>query len=199
MGTPGRIDRRPSPETLAEICRLRRQNWSYQRIGDHLGLHNSTICRWMQRINAKAWARLIKDEAAVRGDHLARLEELAFQAQQEWDRSRTDAEKVQTKETDAGSGQAGLETTTTTTVEGRLGDPRYLEEIRKVLADIRQLAGLTPDAAIAKAVQSLGPYTLTDDRFDPDDDAEADPGGNLGDGGDRPPADAALPGGDASP
>lgn len=59
-----------------------------------------------------------------------------------WDRSKTDATRRRQRQSDAGTSGGADHTIAEVTVESQHGDPRYLDESRKVLADLRRVWGL---------------------------------------------------------
>lgn len=72
------------------------------------------------------------------------------------------------------------------------GDPKFFSML------LDRIEGKVPDV-IESAGPTAGPYTLSDDRFDPDPDPDADDGDGLVYGGDGPTPDAPLPGGEVAP
>ena len=71
----------------------------------------------------------------------ARLEHLFAESRQAWEQSKADTKRRRQRvsaPSEGGSGKNFAELTT----ENQHGDPRYLEECRKALADLRKLWGL---------------------------------------------------------
>jgi len=155
-----------SPDQLDEAARLSAQGWTHDRIAARHGVARETVSRHLGRLHREALERVRSERVELLGRQIEQLSELIFQAWREWRRSRRDATTTTTTREGtemssvarAEDGSVRLKETievweaeiaTAEKVEGRLGDPRYLREIREAMADLRKLAGLdTPDRII---------------------------------------------------
>jgi hypothetical protein len=70
-----------------------------------------------------------------------RLEHIFAEAMGAWDQSKADTTRRRQRKSEGGPGGVGA-TVAEIVVENQHGDPRYLEEARKALADHRKLWGL---------------------------------------------------------
>ncbi len=152
-----------SPENLAEAARLSSRGWTHERIAAHQGFARETVSRHLAEHHRRALADLRSRRAELLGQQIEQYLELIYQAWREWRRSRRDATTTTTgregtemsQVARAEDGTVRLKETievweadieTASKVEGRTGDPRYLREIRELMADLRKLAGVdTPD------------------------------------------------------
>lgn len=155
---------RYGPELIEEAARLSRDGWTHERIAARQGVARETVSRHLGRLHRETLARVRAERVELLGQQIEQILELIYQAWREWRRSRRDA--TTTTATREGAelatvarGPSGevlairetievmeAEITRAEKTEGRLGDPRYLREIRELMADLRKLAGLdTPD------------------------------------------------------
>lgn len=96
--------------------------------------------------------------------HTLRLEHLFAEAVRAWEQSKADTTRRRQRKSEGGPGGAGA-TVAELVVENRHGDPRYLDEARKALADHRKLWGLdAPQKLDLRA--SRNPYDgMTEDAL----------------------------------
>jgi transcriptional regulator with XRE-family HTH domain len=115
--------------------------WSQHQIAADLGLSQAGVSRILRRIET----RLVREFAAMverqKARHTLRLEYLFKEAVDAWDRSKTDTTRRRQRKTESAQGGPGA-TIAEIVVENQHGDPRYLDEARKALADHRKLWGL---------------------------------------------------------
>ena len=99
----------------------------------------------MSKILKRVELRVLREFAETverhKARHTLRLEHLFAEAIHAWDQSKADATRRRQRKSDGGPGGAAA-TIAELVVENRHGDPRYLEEARKALADHRKLWGL---------------------------------------------------------
>jgi hypothetical protein len=105
------------------------------------------VGKMLRRVEVRVLAELserVKAEKAVQHESYEVVKRTAWQ---EWERSRRNAVMVRTKssaiEADRGRGKVDLPAEEVTrTVKGRLGDPRYLAEVRAAMDAQAKLWGL---------------------------------------------------------
>jgi hypothetical protein len=97
--------------------------------------------------------------------HMLRLEHVYVEAIRAWERSKIDTTRRRQRRTRGGAN--GDATVAELVVENTHGDPRYLEEARKALADARKLCGLdAPQQFEVHATPNPYPYAhLSDDEL----------------------------------
>jgi predicted transcriptional regulator len=109
-------------------------------IARELGISQAAVSKMRHRLESRIYVEL----ARVRGRQKAvcslRLEHLYGQAIQAWERSQRDMTRKLQRMTQGGA-QGGA-TVAELVTENEHGDPRYLEEARKALADLTKLWGL---------------------------------------------------------
>lgn len=156
---------RPSREVTRERERraweLRQKSWTEQRIADALGIDQATVSRMLRRVEDKLAKEFAAGAERIKAQHTARLEHIADEAYQAWERSQENAE-TETVVNEVVSLQGTEETlddeqqpvrvkkcvvpadkaTTTRTSKGQAGDPRFLDQARGALADIRDIWGV---------------------------------------------------------
>lgn len=130
--------------------------WSQHRIAEDLGVSQAAVSKILKRIEL----RVLRESNAMAERHKARqtlrLEHLYGQAMTAWEESKGDVMRRLHRKTqgrDAGGGATIAELIT----ENQHGDPRYLEEARKLLADHRKLWGLDAPQKL-KVQTSTTPY-----------------------------------------
>ena len=105
-------------------------------IGREIGISASGVCKMFQRIEGRLLAE-IRDKAEARKAHQTlKLEHIAREGMRAWETSKLDAESEKVSASDDGK-QA-----TERTKRSQTGDPRYLDQARGALADIRKIWGL---------------------------------------------------------
>ncbi len=115
--------------------------WSQHQIAADLGISQAAISRILARIETRILRELAETVERQKARHTVRLEHLYAEAIRAWDQSKADTTRRRQRKTQGGAGGAGA-TVAEIVVENQHGDPRYLNEARKALADLRKLWGL---------------------------------------------------------
>ena len=142
---------------------LRAVGWSQPQIAADLGITQAAVCKLLKRVET----RLLRDLAETLGRQKARqalrLEHLYGEAMRAWTESKADSTRRRQRKTQGGDGADA--TVAEIVVENQHGDPRYLDEARKALADTRKLLGLdAPQKVDLRASQD--PYDdMTEDAL----------------------------------
>ena len=114
-----------------------------KQIGEEIGLTPSAVGKMLQRTEKKL-AQMLKEKGEqIKARQTFYLDAVYREAMTAWRDSQKDAETLKT--TSGGDGGDRTEKT----VRGQSGDPRFLDQARGALADIRRIWGL--DEAVAKA------------------------------------------------
>ena len=128
-------------------------------IATALGISQPAVSKIARRVEE----RLLADQACKverhRARHTFRLEHIYGQAMQGWQDSKQEGLRRRQRKTehDGGTGSTVAELIS----ENRHGDPRYLDEARKALADLRKLWGV--DAPERLSIDASTHYaTMTD-------------------------------------
>ena len=130
--------------------------WSQPQIAADLGISQAAVSKLLKRIETRFLRELAETVQRQRTRQTLRLEHLFAEAMRAWVVSQRDATRRRQRQTQGGDG-AGT-TVAELVVETQHGDPRYLDEARKALADQRKLWGL--DAAQKVDLQaSRDPYS----------------------------------------
>ena len=134
---------------------------SQTAIASRLGISQPAVSKIVRRIEE----RLLSDVAwrieRQRARHSLRLEFLYAEAVRAWRASQEDGLRKRQRKTEAAGGGA---TVAEIVSENRHGDPRYLDEARKTLADLRTIWGV--DAPDRVAVEAMPYAGLTDAALD---------------------------------
>jgi len=127
------------PEIIAtrekSIWELRQKGYTHQRIADEVGLERSAVTKILQRLSARVVEKLdglAKEQLTTQIDRLEFIADEMFQA---WQKSK-EAQKSVSKKTGSGGEQLTIQT------EDQDGNIRYLVEARAAMADIRKILGL---------------------------------------------------------
>jgi predicted transcriptional regulator len=106
-----------------------------QEIGEAIGLTRSAVSKMLHRTE-KRLAELLKDRGEqIKAKQTVYLETLYREAMLAWHESKKDAESEKNITSDKGN-------STETTRRSQTGDPRYLDQARGALADIRKIWAL---------------------------------------------------------
>ena len=121
--------------------------WSQQQIASDLGISQPAVSKLLRRVEERVLTELrtLVERQKVR--HTLRLEHLFGEAMRAWADSKADTTKRKQRRTQGQSGGDGA-TVAEITTESQHGDPRYLDEARKVLSDHRKLWGLDAPAKL---------------------------------------------------
>ncbi len=131
------------PDSHAELRALELAilGWSQHQIADDLGISQPAVSKILKRIDTRILAELAGAVERHKVRHTQRLEYVFAEAMRAWTESKADTtRRRQRRSQGAGSGTG--DTVAEVVVENQHGDPRYLEEARKALADSRKIWGL---------------------------------------------------------
>ncbi len=114
---------------------LAARGWNQTQIGEELGIGRSAVSKMLYKTEQKLHQMLKDKGEAIRAKQTFFLEEIHRASMQAWASSKLDAtsEKVTTDD----KGQR-----TEKTRRDQCGDPRFLDQARGALADIRKIWGL---------------------------------------------------------
>ena len=133
------------------------------QIAADLGVSQAAVSKISAR-RARVLRELAGPVERQKARQTLRLEHLFAEAMRAWEQSKTDTTRRRQRKTQAGTGGAGA-TVAEIVIENQHGDPRYLDEARKALADLRKLWGLdAPQKVDVRASQN--PYAdMTEDAL----------------------------------
>ena len=130
-------------------------------IAARLGISQPAVSKIVRRIEERLLCDVAWRTERQRARHSLRLEFLYAEAVRAWRASQEDGLRKRQRKTDGAGGGA---TVAEIVSENRHGDPRYLDEARKTLADLRTLWGVdAPDRLAVEATPYAG---LTDAALD---------------------------------
>ena len=121
---------------------LATQGWSQHRIATELQISQPAVSKLLRRVEDRILRELTAGVERQKARHTLRLEHLYAEALRAWEQSKQDATRRRQRKTVGRAGGATGATVAELVVEEQHGDPRYLEEGRKALADLRKLWGL---------------------------------------------------------
>lgn len=129
--------------------------WSQHHIAEDLGISQAAVSKLLKRIETRLFREMAETVGRQKARHALRLEHLFAEAMRSWNESKADSTRRRQRKTQ--SGQGADATVAELVVENQHGDPRYLDEARKALADHRKLWGLdAPQKVDLRASQN--PY-----------------------------------------
>jgi predicted transcriptional regulator len=123
------------------VLELTVQGWTQHAIAADLGISQAAVSKILKRADARLLRELSTTVERYKVRHSLRLERLFAEALASWERSKADRSRRRQRKTQGESGAAGS-TVAEIVVENQHGDPRYLAEARKALADYRKVWGL---------------------------------------------------------
>ena len=115
--------------------------WSQHQIAGDLGISQAAVSKILKRIELRVLRELADTVERQKARQSLRLEHLFAESMRSWQDSKTDSTRRRQRKTDGGARGTGA-TVAEIVVENQHGDPRYLEEARKALADHRKIWGL---------------------------------------------------------
>jgi hypothetical protein len=146
-----------------QVLEFLREGRTQNQIADALEISQPAVSRIVQRVEERLLADLAYKTERQRARQTLRLEHIYGQAIQAWQDSKQEGVRRRQRKTDHGGGTAS--TIAELTSENRHGDPRYLDEARKALADLRKVWGVdAPDRVSIDATASF--TTMTDEALD---------------------------------
>lgn len=162
MGTPDKP--RITPQQVERATALQAQGYTHARIASELGVSRLTVTRQLAKINKRATERILRRLSSEKGRQLSILDHTIERALEQWEASTRDVTTVKTT-----IDGAGVPTEVATTVKGQNGNPAFLAEAIKALAERRKILGLdrpTPD----EAEDPLIVAEMVKERYAPEDD-----------------------------
>jgi predicted DNA-binding protein (UPF0251 family) len=129
--------------------------WSQHQIAADLGISQAAVSKILKRAEIRVLRELTAIVERHKARHSLRLEHIFAEALRAWEQSKADTTRRRQRKSDSGPGGTGS-TVAEVVVENQHGDPRYLEEARKALADHRKLWGLdAPQKVDVRAPRNL--------------------------------------------
>lgn len=173
-------DAKYTPDQLREAAELSRKGWTQQRIADHQDVCRETVSRNLGEYHRALAQELLASGVAEIASQIEQLKLAVEELYEEWQRSRKDAEVIQSKSKGKPANEAesvidkafAAMLEESTRVAGRYGDPRIRAELRATLAEIRKLIGIESLAAARQTAEADAVETPRivipdrDDRFD---------------------------------
>jgi predicted transcriptional regulator len=130
--------------------------WSQHKIAADLGISQAAVSKILKRIELRLLREMADTVERQKVRQTLRLEHLFAESMRAWEQSKTENTRRRQRKTDGRVG-GGTSTLAEIVVEDQHGDPRYLDEGRKALADHRRIWGLdAPHKVDLKAVRN--PY-----------------------------------------
>ena len=129
--------------------------WSQQQIAADLGVSQAAVSKILKRVELRVLQEMTDIVERQKARHALRLEHLFAEAIRAWEHSKADTTRRRQRKTESGHRGTGA-TVAELIVENQHGDPRYLDEARKALADHRKLWGLdAPQKVDVRAPRNL--------------------------------------------
>jgi len=135
--------------------------WSQHQIAADLGISQAAVSKLLKRIELRVLRELTDTVERQKARQSLRLETLFAESMRAWTDSKSDATRRRQRKSQGGA--RGDAVVAEVTVENQHGDPRYLEEARKALADHRKIWGLdAPQKVDVRATRN--PYVDMSDE-----------------------------------
>lgn len=180
---PSRVPKEVTAERESKAWAMRQKMMTEAQIAQELGITQPAVSVMLKRIASRMATELSGKVQELKATQTGQLEYIAAEALAGWERSKLNAEMLRTVteevalksevETLDDDGQPVrrkkvilpvAKTTTTKTVEGQAGDPRFLDQARGALGDIRDIWGL--ESPKKTDITSDGQPIGTDEAFD---------------------------------
>jgi predicted transcriptional regulator len=138
---------------LAEVARLYRRKHTQTQIAALLGTTQQSISRDIAILKERWRAESVHEVGEVQREILANLEAIEEEAWEAWRRSREDAEKVVERLPRSEEESADADPKTgfikERTMASQYGDPRFLEQVRKIQEDRAKIYGVNAPTKVA--------------------------------------------------
>ena len=157
--------------------------WSQHQVAADLGISQAAVSKVLARVETRILRELTAIVERQKVRHSLRLQHLFAEAMRAWEESKADTTRRRQRKTHGGGGKAGG-TIAEIVVDTHHGDPRYLDQARRALADERKVWGIdAPQQVDVRA--SRNPYEeMTEEALR---EALADQSRLLSVGGPEPP------------
>jgi DNA modification methylase len=113
---------------------------SQHTIAEDLGISQPAVSKLLKRIETRLLRELAETVGRQRARQALRLEHVYAEAMRAWQESKADSTRRRQRKTQGGQGHEA--TVAEIVSENQHGDPQYLDEARRALADHRKLWGL---------------------------------------------------------
>jgi predicted transcriptional regulator len=123
------------------------------------GISQAAVSKILRRVEERLLADVAWKVERQRARHTVRLEFIYAEAIRSWHSSKEETLRRRQRKTEGGSG--GAATIAELVSENRHGDPRYLDEARKALSDLRTLWGV--DAPERMSIEATTPFASMSD------------------------------------
>jgi DNA-binding CsgD family transcriptional regulator len=137
-----------------QVMDLMLEGRTQHQIAATVGISQPAVSKILRRLEERLLADLAWKIERQRARHTVRLEFIYGEAVRAWHASKQEALRRRQRKTE-GSENGGA-TVAEIVSENRHGDPRYLDEARKVLSDLRTLWGV--DAPERVSIEARTPY-----------------------------------------
>jgi Putative ATPase subunit of terminase (gpP-like) len=118
-----------------QVAQLYLQNWTQAQIADQLGVRQPTISEDLKQIREQWRESGVRDFNEAREQELQKIDLLEREAWDAWQRSK---KPMQSATVDG----EGTRSRTKKTMRNQVGDPRFLDQVNKCIAQRRAILGL---------------------------------------------------------
>ena len=124
------------------------EGWTQHEIAADLHVSQSAVSKILQRADERVLQELTATVQRQKVRQTQRLERVIREATRAWEQSKGDATRRRQRKSEGDGESAGAHTIAEVVIDTRHGDPRYLDAIRKALADVRKVWGLDAPALV---------------------------------------------------
>ena len=134
------------------------QGSTQRQIAEELGISQAAVSKILSRLEARYAREVVASLDRHRAKQTLRLEHHYSESMRAWAESKQDSTIRRQRKGQGAAGQAGS-SIAELIVENQHGDPRYLEQARKALNDIRKVWGIdAPQQLKVTAAPSSSPF-----------------------------------------
>ncbi|MCL5265177.1 MAG: hypothetical protein M1343_08310 [Chloroflexi bacterium] len=143
---PGKVPSEVAREREMRAWEMRQKYFTHREIAAVLGVTHQAVTAMLHRMAKRYLAKSDQLIETEKFTQLERLERIAQEAELAWERSKLDAEKIVTimgrQIVKKDGTMINLPDEVRTERVAQAGDPRFMEQLRGALADVRKIWGI---------------------------------------------------------
>lgn len=134
---------------LADVAHYYAMGYSILEISELMNQNQRTVAKWIEEVKQRWLREQVKSYEIRQAEHLSKLDKLERELWDSWDKSKAGIKRrIKTKGTISGGRNAGDSNSVVTDTTNQPGDPRYADQLLKVLQTKQKILGLDAPTVI---------------------------------------------------